>query len=183
MSSLLKLGRYGEAAELYDELLPADRQLHWHLVARTLGRIAMAEARWNRAAGHLTLARELATRGGGRVELVHVLSAQAEVAEHRGHVREATELARQSQRLALVCGMGAASARTEVPGRAPDGLSPREVEVLRLVAQGLTNRAIANALGIAEKTATNHLTHIFNKIGVDNRAGATAYALRHGLVA
>ena len=181
--ALLKLGRYGEAAELYDELLPAERQLHWHLVARTLGRIAMAEARWNRAAGHLTLARELATRGGGRVELVHVLSAQAEVAEHRGHVREATELARQSQRLALVCGMGAASARTGVPGRAPDGLSPREVEVLRLVAQGLTNRAIANALGIAEKTATNHLTHIFNKIGVDNRAGATAYALRHGLVA
>ncbi|HZQ99378.1 MAG TPA: LuxR C-terminal-related transcriptional regulator [Chloroflexota bacterium] len=47
----------------------------------------------------------------------------------------------------------------------------------------MTNRAIANALGIAEKTATNHLTHIFNKIGVDNRAGATAYALRHGLVA
>jgi DNA-binding NarL/FixJ family response regulator len=61
------------------------------------------------------------------------------------------------------------------------GLSDREVEVLRLVAEGLTNRDIADALFLSEKTVARHLTTIFTKIGVENRAGATAFAFRHGL--
>jgi DNA-binding NarL/FixJ family response regulator len=55
------------------------------------------------------------------------------------------------------------------------------VEVLRLVAQGKTNREIAAALVLSEKTVARHMTNIFNKILVENRAGATAFALRHGL--
>ena len=61
----------------------------------------------------------------------------------------------------------------------PVGLSAREVEVLRLVAQGKTNREIAAALVISERTVINHLSHIFAKTGTDNRAAATAFALRH----
>ena len=61
-------------------------------------------------------------------------------------------------------------------------LSPREIEVLRLVAQGKTNREIADELVLSERTVINHLSHIFAKTGVENRAGATAYAIRHGLV-
>ena len=63
----------------------------------------------------------------------------------------------------------------------PAGLSLREAEVLRLVAQGLSNREIAEALVISERTVANHLASIFNKTLVDNRAAATAFALRHGL--
>jgi DNA-binding CsgD family transcriptional regulator len=61
------------------------------------------------------------------------------------------------------------------------GLSARELEVLSLVAQGQTNREIAHALSLSEKTVARHLTHIFTKTRVDNRAGAAAFALRHGL--
>lgn len=63
----------------------------------------------------------------------------------------------------------------------PAGLSEREVEVLVLVAEGRTNRAIADALFISEKTVTSHLTHIFTKLGVASRAAATAFAYEHGL--
>ncbi|HZT98493.1 MAG TPA: response regulator transcription factor, partial [Ktedonobacteraceae bacterium] len=61
------------------------------------------------------------------------------------------------------------------------GLTAREVEVLRLVARGRTNSDIADELGLSEKTIAHHLTHIFNKTGSDNRAAATAFAIRHGL--
>jgi predicted ATPase/DNA-binding CsgD family transcriptional regulator len=61
------------------------------------------------------------------------------------------------------------------------GLSTREVEVLRLVATGFTNTQIADELSLSEKTVANHLTHIFNKTLCENRAAATAFAIRHGL--
>jgi DNA-binding NarL/FixJ family response regulator len=62
------------------------------------------------------------------------------------------------------------------------GLTERELEVLRLVAQGLSNRDIARTLFLSEHTVARHLTHIFTKIEVENRAGAAAYALRHNVV-
>lgn len=63
----------------------------------------------------------------------------------------------------------------------PAGLTAREVEVLRLVARGLTSGGIARELKISEKTVAHHLTHIFNKTSSENRAAATAFAIRHGL--
>jgi predicted ATPase/class 3 adenylate cyclase/DNA-binding CsgD family transcriptional regulator len=63
----------------------------------------------------------------------------------------------------------------------PAGLTAREVEVLRLVAKGSTNRGIAEELGLSEKTIAHHLTHIFNKTTSENRAAAVAFAIRHGL--
>ena len=64
----------------------------------------------------------------------------------------------------------------------PAGLTAREAEVLRLVAKGLTNAEIAQTLVLSERTVAHHLTHIFNKVNVDNRAAATAFAFQHGLV-
>ncbi|HVL97818.1 MAG TPA: LuxR C-terminal-related transcriptional regulator [Egibacteraceae bacterium] len=61
-------------------------------------------------------------------------------------------------------------------------LTPREAEVLRLVAQGRTNRQIATDLVISEHTVSRHLTNMFTKLGVTSRAGATAYAYEHHLV-
>ncbi len=60
-------------------------------------------------------------------------------------------------------------------------LTQREAEVLKLVVEGKSNRQIARTLGLSEKTVTNYLTHIFNKTSCENRAAATAFAIRHGL--
>jgi len=67
-------------------------------------------------------------------------------------------------------------------GRAPSGLSTREVEVLRLIASGKTNRAIAKELGISEKTVARHIHNTLTKIGAPSRAAATAYAYENGLI-
>ena len=63
------------------------------------------------------------------------------------------------------------------------GLTPREVEVLRLVAAGKTNRAIAADLFISEKTVARHISNIFTKLDLPSRAAATGYAYEHGIVA
>ncbi len=62
------------------------------------------------------------------------------------------------------------------------GLSPREREVLTLVAEGLPNKLISRRLEISEKTVKAHLTSIFRAIGVDDRTQAALWAVRHGLV-
>jgi len=67
------------------------------------------------------------------------------------------------------------------PAKATGGLSAREIEVIRLIASGRSNRAIAAELFISEKTAARHVSNIFTKLGVSTRAAATAYAYEHGL--
>ncbi|NUP58117.1 MAG: response regulator transcription factor [Pseudarthrobacter sp.] len=64
---------------------------------------------------------------------------------------------------------------------APGPLTPREREVLRLVASGQGNRAIAAALFLSEKTVARHISNIFLKLGLSSRAAATRYAFEHGL--
>ncbi|MEG3630123.1 LuxR C-terminal-related transcriptional regulator [Streptomyces poriticola] len=64
----------------------------------------------------------------------------------------------------------------------PGGLTPREVEVLRLVATGASNREIADRLVISDKTVARHVSNMFTKLGVSSRAAATAYAYEHDLV-
>jgi ATP/maltotriose-dependent transcriptional regulator MalT len=65
---------------------------------------------------------------------------------------------------------------------ASHGLTPRELEVLRLLAAGKTNRAIAGELVVADKTVDRHVSNIFTKLGVSSRAAATAHAYQHRLV-
>ena len=64
----------------------------------------------------------------------------------------------------------------------PGGLTTREVQVLRLVASGKTNRGIGKQLGLSEKTVARHVHNSLTKIGVPSRAAATAYAYEHGLI-
>jgi DNA-binding NarL/FixJ family response regulator len=61
-------------------------------------------------------------------------------------------------------------------------LTPRELQVLRLVAAGKTNRSIAADLFLSEKTVARHVSNIFSKLGLSSRAAATAYAYEHHLV-
>lgn len=65
---------------------------------------------------------------------------------------------------------------------APGGLTSREVEVVALVAEGMTNKGIAVALNLSVKTVARHLENIFLKLDVSNRSAATAFAIAHGLV-
>ena len=64
----------------------------------------------------------------------------------------------------------------------PEGLTTREVEVLRLLALGLSNKQIAERLVISKKTASNHIEHIYTKTGATNRALASLFAAKHGLI-
>ncbi|MDQ0633111.1 DNA-binding CsgD family transcriptional regulator [Arthrobacter pascens] len=77
----------------------------------------------------------------------------------------------------------AASLMRESAGGGKGPLSPRETEVLRLVATGKGNRAIAAELYLSEKTVARHLSNIFLKLGLSSRAAATRYAFEHGLAA
>jgi DNA-binding NarL/FixJ family response regulator len=64
----------------------------------------------------------------------------------------------------------------------PAGLTPREVEVLRLLVRGLSYKEIAQELVISRKTAGAHVEHIYTKLGVSNRARASLFAMKHGLM-
>ncbi len=77
---------------------------------------------------------------------------------------------------------GAPITRRTSPPAFPGGLSPREIEVLCLIAGGKSNREIADSLVISLNTVARHISNIFDKIGAANRTEAAAYAYRHGIV-
>ncbi|MFD9392703.1 response regulator [Streptomyces sp. NPDC060000] len=123
------------------------------------------------------------TSYSGRVDVVRALEAGA-----RGYVLKAgppRELFR-AVRGAAAGALGLASAVVgELVGRVPDPereLSGREVEVVRLLADGLSNRAIAGALFLSEATVKTHLVRVYRKLGADNRAAAVSEAVRRGLL-
>jgi HD-GYP domain-containing protein (c-di-GMP phosphodiesterase class II) len=78
--------------------------------------------------------------------------------------------------------LGAVGHRVGRRREAPAGLTSREIEVLRLLARGLSNPQIAERLVITRKTASSHVEHIYAKIGVSSRAAASLFAVQHGLL-
>jgi two-component system, NarL family, response regulator LiaR len=82
---------------------------------------------------------------------------------------------------ALTEGLGIFGSGSRSQG--PDLLSPREAQILRLIVRGLTNRTIAREIGIAPRTADQHVHNIFVKVGVRSRAEAVRYAVEHELAA
>src|SRR5204862_8353965 len=78
--------------------------------------------------------------------------------------------------------LSAAGHRVPRRREGPAGLTRREVEVLRLVARGLSNKEIAERLVISPKTVSNHVEHIYAKIGASSRAAAGLFAMQHGLL-
>ena len=100
---------------------------------------------------------------------------------------EATATAELSTARKALVELGAAPAVSEVDRlldrRLPGGLTERELEVLRLVAEGRSNPDIARALVLSHKTVARHLSNIFTKLDVSSRTAAAAYAHEHGLTA
>ncbi len=89
----------------------------------------------------------------------------------------------QSQLLAAAtAGAGAAAPAPTAPAVLPDELTPREGEVLALIASGLSNQEIAHKLFVSEATVKSHINHVFSKIGARDRAQAVHYAYTNGLV-
>jgi DNA-binding NarL/FixJ family response regulator len=89
----------------------------------------------------------------------------------------------QSQLLAAAtAGAGAAAPAPTAPVALPDELTPREGEVLALIASGLSNQEIATKLFVSEATVKSHINHVFSKIGARDRAQAVHYAYTNGLI-
>lgn len=187
------------AVELYPQLLTFRGQHYWFLVDRVLGVIATIRQDWEKAEIHLAEAEITARRENLRPELARTLLAQANLELARGgreSVPYATKLLRDAlaffKELNLTQQVEQIHAKLRSlshpkkgmaiqPQSLPANLTGREAKVLQLVAKGMSNRQIAQELGLSAKTVANHLTHIFNKTMCENRAAAAAFAIQHGL--
>ena len=125
-----------------------------------------------------------ALRAGARGYLTKDAGAEqiraAVEAVHRGEA--ALDPAVQHHVVAALSGPGAVAAPVDgEDAELPDGLTPREAEVLALIAGGLTNAEIADRLVVSAATVKSHVNHIFAKAGVRDRARAVVYAYEHGI--
>jgi DNA-binding CsgD family transcriptional regulator len=159
---------------------------------RLLGRLATRRGAFEEAAEHLSTALDSATTCELPYERALTQLAQAELAiatnvfdlsrELLISVRTACEPLDAKRALAHVAELegrlNSASHRT----RYPAGLTQREVDVLRLVAGGLTDVEVANELYLSPRTVSSYLSSVFNKLGVNSRTAAAAFAIREGLV-
>ncbi len=163
-------------------LRPYADDYHWSPTRLSLAALAALRGDQATALADLAAAEVRARREGLRPDLVLILLARAALPRSAPRLRS-RDLA-EARGLAQALGMRRELEQADRLARStpfPAGLTEREVEVLRLVAQGKSNREIAEALVLSERTVINHLSHIFQKTDTDNRAAATAFALRHGI--
>ncbi len=165
-----------------------------HLVAcygsadRYLGMLAATLGEAERAEEHFERALELNRQMRATTWLAHTAYEYARFLQARGSdgersaalLGEAGALAERTGLVALV-GRIRTLASPVPAARLPDELSPREAQILALVARGLSNREIGKTLTISEHTAANHVRSILRKTGCANRTEAASYAHRHGL--
>jgi DNA-binding CsgD family transcriptional regulator len=199
------LGDASRAATLYRLLLPYNgytvvigaTDVCYGATARYLGLLATTMERWEDAVQHFEDALAMNARMGARPWLAHTQHQYAVMLLARnqpGDRDKAVSLLHEALITARGLGMHALERRTAVyveprpasVATTPDvlaDLSQREVEVLRLLAMGRSNREIADALCISLNTVATHVRNILTKTGAANRTEAAAYALRNGLLA
>src|SRR5262245_4759771 len=202
------IGRAGVVLDIWDKpgpLTEAERErvrMHSYFTERVLARLdtlapvtALAALAHERRAGG-GYPRRLpapAVPAGARIlAAADVYHAMTEPRPHRAALtaEQAAEAVRAEARAGRLDrdAVEAVLAAAGQPAAAPErrthaaGLTDREVEVVRLVARGLTNKEIATALDISVKTAGHHVQHIFEKAGVTTRAAAALFAMQNGLV-
>jgi DNA-binding CsgD family transcriptional regulator len=185
-------GDAGEARRLHDELVRVQQDYRgWF--ARSAGLMALTAGDIETALAHFDESYTFTRNAGYRPEHAWCCCDQADALLARGADKDAERaqlVLEEGRGIARELGMKPLEARIAsrldklcpgLPALYPDGLTAREVEVLRLVAQGLTNKEIAYELSISTNTVATHLKHLLEKTRVANRAEATAYALRRGL--
>ncbi|MGN6565244.1 MAG: response regulator transcription factor, partial [Thermomicrobiales bacterium] len=161
---------------------------------RLLGELATAMGAYAEAQPHLAAALALAAACAAPYERALCLlaladlraaigdrdGAQAALAEARTMLEPLGAKPALARADALAVRLAAMTAST-TQASAPNGLSAREVEVLRLVAQGLSDAQVAERLYLSPRTVGTHLRAVYNKLGVDNRTAAAHWAAEHGL--
>jgi DNA-binding CsgD family transcriptional regulator len=192
------LGDEAVAALVYPELeqFTGGNVMIGHLVEcygaadRYLGMLCTVLGDWDRGERHFEEAMELNRRMGVDTWRAHTAYEHARLLRARGRsdrdrvaalLAEAAALAERIGMPALLGRIGALGSAGPGP-TLPAGLSSREVQILALVARGLSNREIGKTLFISEHTAANHIRSILRKTDCSNRTEAASYAHRHGLV-
>jgi DNA-binding CsgD family transcriptional regulator len=191
------LGDERVAALVYPELAPLTgaNVMIGHVVAcygaadRYLGMLAATLHDWHRAEIYFARAMTLNRRMGAKTWLAHTAYQYGRMllACGRGDRDRAAALLGDAEALAERIGMPTlidrigALATSRAKRERAGGLSPRELQILALVAKGRRNHEIAKALSISEHTAANHIRSILRKTGCANRTEAASYAHRHGV--
>jgi len=183
----LTVGDIGAARRAQDELNALRRARPAPMLVAVAG---FCEARVLLAEGDTADAREAIEAAlsawaalAAPYEVARCLVVRGRILRELGEPEAAAEL--EAARAALL-ELGARSGLAELSlltgERPPGSLTDREVEVLRLVSTGLTNRGVATRLSLSEKTVARHLSNIFSKLGLSSRSAATAYAYENGLI-
>lgn len=183
------------AERLYESLFPyADQMVGNSLfclgsASRYLGMLAACLQRYEAAEEHMRSSIEMEGRAGGRPHVAHSHYALADLLVRSGapaQAERAMGMATQCLEAAQLLGMRPLAHRVssliEVIRSVlepPSPLSPREREVARMVAQGLSNREVAAALYLSERTVERHVQNIFNKLDLNSRTQLAAWAHRH----
>lgn len=191
-------GDQERSARYYLALLPFQGQHHWFLIDRILGQLATHRGDWQAAQNHLLVAEMAAQREGLLPELARTLVGQATLEVARGgpdstnrassHLDQALKLFEQlgleaeANQARDQCHLVPSQPKSIIPPVSIAGLTERELEVLRLVAAGKSNRQVAEELFLSEKTVANHLTSIFQRTNTSNRAGAVNFAHRNRII-
>ena len=159
---------------------------------RLCGELDTAAGRHADAAAHLDQALTLAEACAAPYERALTLLALAELRAATGKQAAARDLLEEVSAICTPLDAKPALARADAlaerlsaakapPAGYPAGLTAREVEVLRLVAQGLTNAEVAARLSLSPRTVDRHLNAIYTKAGLSSRSAATRFALEHQL--
>jgi HD-GYP domain-containing protein (c-di-GMP phosphodiesterase class II) len=199
------VGRVATTAAIWDKAEPltdSERErirLHSYVGERVLARspslatvaeiATVAHERLNGTGYHRRLSAASCATPARVLAAADVYQAMREARPHRaalGVDHAASELSAMATRGELcadaVAAVLGAAGHAVRPSQRPSGLTDRELEVLRLLVQGLTNKEIATTLDISTKTAGHHVQHVLEKLGVTTRAAATMIAMKAGIV-
>ena len=159
---------------------------------RYLGRLAVETGDFGSAEHHLDEGLRIAAQCGAPYEIATVQLERVKLFRRRGQPEEADSAAAEVRQTAEFLGVQplldrlaeaeSETVATERTDLTPGGLSPRELEVLQHVARGMTDSEVGEALFISPRTVGRHLRSVYNKLGVNSRTAASAFAFQHGLI-
>jgi predicted ATPase/DNA-binding CsgD family transcriptional regulator len=192
---LVKTGQVTSAAQALAEAADLDADLGDLQLTGTIacvqGDLARVRTDFSAAARHYQRSLDCFNAGGNVHDIVLALCGLGIALHHLGQPGKSGRLLREAEALAVGAGnsnrmpdVRAALSEAGQPAltRPPGTLTARQAEVLAQVAAGLSNKAIAGEMHLSEGTVERHLATIYRKLGLRNRAQATRYALRHGLL-